>query len=297
VLVNKAVTKVFFSNESVVFSDDFQSIAGPKQDADALMLLAAYVDSSLAKYFLFHTSANLGVERDIARLNEILRLPFPLPEDMADPKHARRVTQDCAKAIARLDPPLGAGLVSPDHREVLRRTLDEFVYDYFQLAAWERALVADTVSIFMDSAAPASLEYEKLITLRPSDEQQRAEYAATLLGTFRKWSKPSRHLAIEGSIAMRSKLAVLSLGITTKSRPYSERIAEERVERVLARIQSETAHAPGSVFQRQRAFALYEDDAVHVLKPLVRRCWTRTAALNDADEIVSQMMEDGGWEP
>jgi hypothetical protein len=296
VLVNKPVTKVLFSNHSVVFTDDFLSIAGPKEDAETLMLLAAYVDSSLAKYVLFHTSATIGVERNIARLNEILRLPFPLPEDMPDPKRARRVVQDCAKAITQLEAPRDTRLASPNHRDALRRTLDEIVLDYFQLADWERTLVADTALTFMVSAAPASLDYEMLVTLRPSDEQQRSEYAATLLGTFRKWSKPARHLAIEGAISSRSRLGLLSVGLATKARPYSERIAEERVERVLARIHDATAQAPGSVFQRLRAFALYDDDAVHVLKPLVRRCWTRTAALNDADEIVSRMMEDGPWE-
>jgi len=170
------------------------------------------------------------------------------------------------------------------------------VLKYFQLADWERDLVADTASIFMDSAAPASFEYEKLITLQPSDEKQRAEYAATLVGTFRKWSKQARNLAVEGAIASRSKLGLLSLGFAAKARPYTERAAEERVERVLARVQAESALSSGSVFQRQRAFALFEDDAVHILKPLVRRSWTRTAALNDADEIVARMMEDGGWE-
>jgi hypothetical protein len=34
-----------------------------------------------------------------------------------------------------------------------------------------------------------------------------------------------------------------------------------------------------------RGFALFEEREVHILKPISRCHWTRTAALNDADEL------------
>ena len=40
---------------------------------------------------------------------------------------------------------------------------------------------------------------------------------------------------------------------------------------------------------------MYESDCVHILKPINRRHWTRTAALNDADDILTRMMEADGW--
>ena len=60
-------------------------------------------------------------------------------------------------------------------------------------------------------------------------------------------------------------------------------------------IRDSSAHDGGTVFRKLRGFAYYEADRVHLLKPLARRHWTRTAALNDADEILTRMMEEGGW--
>jgi hypothetical protein len=36
-----------------------------------------------------------------------------------------------------------------------------------------------------------------------------------------------------------------------------------------------------------RGYARFEEDRAHILKPLTRRHWTRTAALNDADELAA----------
>ena len=40
-----------------------------------------------------------------------------------------------------------------------------------------------------------------------------------------------------------------------------------------------------------RGFTLFERDRAYVLKPLARRHWTRTAALNDADAMFAAMLE------
>ena len=79
VLVSQGFGKVAYCDFDVLFQDSLQSIAGPYEDNDLLMFLTAYLRSKLARYFLFHTSANWGSERDKVHLNELLRVPFPLP--------------------------------------------------------------------------------------------------------------------------------------------------------------------------------------------------------------------------
>ena len=85
VIVNQGFTKVAFGDFPVLFRDSLQSIAGHSDDASLLRFLAAVLDSDLALYFLFHTASSWGTERDKVRLFEILRRPFPLPDDTADP--------------------------------------------------------------------------------------------------------------------------------------------------------------------------------------------------------------------
>jgi len=46
------------------------------------------LNSSLAAWFLFHTTANWGVDRAKVHLEQILTLPFPAAEDCHDPDAA-----------------------------------------------------------------------------------------------------------------------------------------------------------------------------------------------------------------
>ena len=297
-LINKACTKFLFSDFDVLFKDDFLSISAPKHEEDELLFLTAVLSSPLTQYLLFHTTANIGIERDIARAEEILELPFPLPEDTLDPERSESILRSCAQRLKKLRDELqkprnllaGEALVRAAQQE-----LYELVCDYFEICEWERHLIEDTVIVFRPSSTPGSLESENLITARPSRPTHRREYAETLTKTFHGWSRTKKHLWAEGSIAPKIGLAFVTLGIGDRAKRYSEASAEDRVSRLLDKIREAAARNKTTTFQHLRGFVAYEQDRVHILKPLNRRHWTRTAALNDADEILTQMMEEDGW--
>jgi hypothetical protein len=296
-LINKACTKFLFSDFDVLFLDDFQAISAPKHAEDELLFLTAVLSSPLTQYLLFHSTANIGIERDIARLEEILDLPFPLPADMPDPERCHAILHSCAQRLRKLRSDLQkssnllrhTGLVQDAQHE-----LYELVCQYFEISDWERYLIKDTVEIFRPSSTPASLESDKLITAKFSTFAHRREYAQTLVKTFRGWSRTNRHLWSHGTIGNKTGLGVITFGIGDKATPYAEAPLEDGVAQVLDNIRNTTARN-GSSFSRLRGFALYEPDQVHILKPLSRRYWTRTAALNDADEILTRMMKESGW--
>lgn len=296
-LINKACTKFLFSDFNVLFQDDFQSISAPKEEEEELLFLTAVLSSPLAQYLLFHTTANIGIERDIARLEEILELPFPLPEDMRDPERSQTILHSCAQRLRKLRGDLQKPsnlLRQAEVVEEAKHELYDLICQYFEISGWERYLIDDTVDVFRPSSTPASLDSAQLITAKNSTPAHRKEYAQTLVKTFRGWTRTKRHLWSQGNVAPRTGLALITLGIDDKPKPYVEQFLEDEVQRTLKAIQSAAAR-DGSIFSRLRGFALYEPDRVHILKPLNRRYWTRTAALNDADDILTRMMEENGW--
>ena len=296
-LVNKACTKFLFSDFDVLFQDDFQSICAPKNEEDELLFLTAVLSSPLTQYLLFHTTANIGIERDIARLEEILELPFPLPEDTQDPKRSETILRSCAQQLRKLRVELQKPKNLLKRESLVQDAQDElhqFVYEYFEICEWEQHLIEDTVDLFLPSSTPGSLSSEKLYTVQPSKLTHRKEYADTLVKTFRGWTNTNRHLWAEGSVAEKFGLALITFGVGDKAKKYAESSAEDRVMQMLDSIRQTTAQN-GVLFSRLRGFALYEPDRVHIVKPLNRRHWTRTAALNDADEILTRMMEENGW--
>jgi hypothetical protein len=294
VVVNKALTKALFSNHPIVFQDDYQTFAG--DDQELLLFLTAYLNTDLAQYLIFHTSANVGIERDIVRLEEILSLPFPLPRDTRDPARGQAIVANCAEILRhQYDTHRKAVLYSESSLHAAKQEFTELVYEYFDICEWERRLIEDTANIFRPSSTPGSLDSQKLITAQPSMGSHRKAYAETLAKTFRGWTRSGKHLWAEGSVAAQVGLAFITFGIGDKAKTYSESPAEERVARLVDSIRHATARERNTSFHRLRGFVYYERDRVCILKPLNRRYWTRTAALNDADEILTRMMEESGW--
>jgi hypothetical protein len=297
-LINKACTLFLFSDFDVLFKDDFLSISAPEHEEDELLFLTAVLSSPVAQYLLFHTTANIGVERDIARAEEILELPFPLPEDMSNPQRGESIMRECARALRKLRDEVrkprnllrGDSLVADTQDE-----LNKLVRDYFEICQWERELIEDTVKVFRPSSTPSSMESDSLLTARRSTFTQRKYYADTLVRTFNGWSHSQKHLWTHGSIAEKLGLGIITMGVGDAGTRYVEAEAEERVSNILSDLCASSTEQKSAGFHYLRGFALYEADQVHVLKPLNLRHWTRTAALNDADDILTRMMEEGGW--
>ena len=297
-LINKACTKFLFSDFDVLFQDDFQSICAPKNEEDELLFLTAVFASPLAQYLLFHTTANIGIERDIARLKELLELPFPLPIDMPDVKRSKFIVAECAKVLRRLKAQLSnpENLLSRDELVATAQLkLNANVYSYFSICEWEQYLIEDTVNIFFPSSTPGTLYSETLFTVKPTSFCDREAYANILVATFRSWTRAKLNLWASTTLAPKARLGVMTFGVGGRLKKYSEVEAEQRVEDLLDRIRASSAVSAGKVFWCLRGFIFYEGTQVHLLKPLSRRYWTRTAALNDADRIIAHMMREDGW--
>ncbi len=298
-LINQACTKFLFSDFDVLFQHAFQAICAPKTaEENDLLFLTAVLASPLSQYFLFHTTANIGIERDKALLEEILELPFPFPEDTRNQERSQSILDECADLLRKLKQDLLLSENSSKHRSLLNSTkhkVNALVYEYFGVCDWERDLIEETADVFRPSSTPHSLHSKKLITAQFPKPQHRKQYADTLVATFRGWTRTKEALWAEGHLAPQARLAMVTFGVGGKAREYGETRAEDRVEEVLTKIRESSSTPEGTVFRTLRGFIFFDGAKVHLLKPLNRRHWTRTAALNDADEILAYMMKEDGW--
>ena len=196
VLVNQGCSRFAYCDFDVLFQHAIQSIAGPKTDEDLLLFLTALLNTPLTAYYTFHTAANLGVERDKVHFQELLQLPFPLPEQTKSPRASSEIVREAAARLRRArDEMLAAGLNDVnrnDTRQEAIREVTELVYRYYDLTRWERALVEDTVKIFRPSSTPAT--YTKAIpTVNEAGADDRETYAELLCQTVNRWAQRSRY--------------------------------------------------------------------------------------------------------
>lgn len=295
VLISQGFGKAAFCNFAVLFQDSLQSIAAKKKgDEDLLRFLAAVVTSSFAKYFLFHTAANWGSERDKVHLTELLRLPFPLPENCQDKIAAERLVSAVAKRVREVHSRIAKNpldLTAREHEIAdAKRDVEPLLFDYYGVTPTERILIKDTLDLFIPSSTPGNLDGE-IPTLDDSGPDERAEYAKLLCQTLNNWGRgKAMRLSAHGCIAKKYGLSLLVITKDKTTSSYRESEASAEVAKAIVEIEK-TVAVEHRKLAYARGFTLFEPNRALVLKPLARRHWTRTAALNDADEMFAAMFE------
>ncbi|MBU4319300.1 MAG: N-6 DNA methylase [Proteobacteria bacterium] len=325
VLVSQGFSKVVFCDFKVLFQDALQSISGPEEDAELMMFLTVYLRSRLAKYFLFHTSANWGSERDKVHLSELLRVPFPLPGSEFVSHEAGHIVNHVARKFRELRKDLAGRLgeverkANPDvffdetekqtariwrqeRKAIVDGLQDEFeplIYRYFGLTDQEIALVEDTTGIFIPSATPGTWRSSQSVTLDPMEkarkkpyaEQGLGAYANTLTEALNTWAEAegsSHRVFAEGGFDGDTGLAMVETHLSQKESPYKEKLASKDLFKMLTIYHKSISNKRG-VMQYDRDIFLFQDETIFIIRPNILLNWTRTAALNDAARIYGEI--------
>jgi hypothetical protein len=290
VLVTKGL-RVAFADFDVVFRDAVRGIHGPAEDRNLLIFLAAYLRSPLARYFLFHTSSNWGINRAEIQGEELLRLPFLLPEQTRRPQRSRVIVDEVATRVSEVMQDTLRLL--NDRNGIVKQTqhaVDPRIYEYFEIDEVEQFLVEDTNRIVIPSARPSRAS-DRVPTLRNSTDTSRAEYITVLCETLNDWASGGSY-SVHGR-ALTSASSGVGLVILERHK-IGEKIQAGNSDgnemlAILERLQKLFKKELGSV-ELLRGMKVFDGNTLYMIKPLSQRFWTRTAALNDADAIAAAIL-------
>lgn len=278
-----------YVEDPLTFQHIILSISVPDRDAYQAKLLTALLNSKLLLWFAFHGTASFGSDRPEIQQAELLRLPFPAPQDFqddgqaSDAAHALMSIIDDATASARGSFALGSsdgGLFDE---------LDSHCYRYFGLGEEEIALVEDSVASVIPGVQPHT---GSLVDLwRSAGPDERETYVNTLTRSMSQWFGDDIAIRVELE-AQNNDLALLHLQLVERQgwEAYKER-DDEAVGAVLARLRaSMDVPLPGN-FQLVPDFRLFIGKSLYLVKPLQRRFWLRSAAIADADAIAMELQD------
>jgi len=295
VLVKQGSTrglKVGYSDFNVCFQDSIQGFHGPEKDANLLMFLSAVLNSHLATYFLFHTSANWGTERDKVHEEELIRIPFPFPEDTPSPSRAKEIVSEVGSIFRTAKENLNQVLVDRD--EIIwnsKRKLVPLIYEYYQVDELEQILIEDTVNIWIPSSTPNRGSIN-IPTLKESKTSERLEYLNLLCSLLNDWASRGRY-QISGNIvaSTRSGMGIIVLQKSTSDSKLNieERESDHDLDFILRKISGLLSDYQGGI-ALYRNLKVFDEDKLYILKPLTFRFWSKTFALNDADEIAAAIL-------
>ncbi len=290
VLITQGFTHAAFADFDVAFRHAVRGIHGPEADRDLLIFLTAYLRSALARFFLFHTSSNWGVSRAKVHVEELLRLPFPLPEQAHDPKRCRSIVQEVARVV--MDAARRAQEQLADRKAIVEQAAaaaEKFLEEYFDVDDIERMLIADTDKVIIPSVRPTRGRAD-VPTIRPSTPEQRTGYTQLLCDTLNGWASDAYQVHGRTTAAPGIGVGLVVLEKTRRGEaPKHLHGSTDDVLAALDRLQHTAAKDCGT-FQLVRGLKAFYKNLLYITKPLGQRFWTHTAALNDADEIAATIL-------
>jgi hypothetical protein len=282
--------KSAFAAFDTAFRQSVRGIRGEKADTKLLVFLSAYLNSPLAAYYLFHTSANIGVERAKAEAGDVLRLPFPLPSDAPCGKQADELVLKANEVYHEAARKVSSGVA--DRAGIIESgiaAMTELVFDYFDLDPIERILIEDTINVLMRSARRRKAT-EGTPTLQASTRATRDQYTQLLCETLNEWASGGPY-RVAGRVltSPESGLGVIVLDKLKNGEAPRNQSDIGGVIPVLERLERAYRKDLGTL-SIVRNVKVFEPKTLYLTKPLSQRFWTRTVALNDADSIAAAIL-------
>jgi hypothetical protein len=294
-LVAKGFTKVAYADFDVSFRHALRGISGPKEDRELFIFLAAYLRSSLARYFLFQTSSNWGISRQEVHVEELLRLPFPLPDRLPTPKRAWEIVKQISQIVTTASTNATQPLVNrQDVVQAATASIETLIDEYFDVLPLEKTLVDDTMRVIIPSVRPSRAN-PTIPTITPSTTEQQMQYVQRLCATLNGWAK-NGPVSVQGHAASSSNLGI-GLAVLKKIRAGDPPSAppDDFGDLLIAldHLRQVTSQKLNTL-ELMRGAKVFDQDRLYLVKLIGQRFWTETAALNDADEIVGSILMQTG---
>lgn len=291
VLITKGFKRIAFADFDVSFRHAVRGIHGPNEDRNLLMFLAAFLRSPIAQYFAFHTSANRSMFHEEVHVNELLRLPFPFPDQQADKVRSRAIVDEVAHIVERASTFSHESFLSRSNEiENATEQIAPLIDEYFDVQPSEKLLIEDTIHVLIPSIQPSQRRMP-VPTVKASSPSQQNTYVSSVCESLNKWTKNGEYV-VRGSVSSSTNLGIGIARFEKISRSRAKRHSEDMDGELLQTFDRLRSAIPSSkrTLDPTRELMIFDENRLYLVKPIGLRHWTRTAALNDADEIAGTIL-------
>lgn len=260
------------------FSEDcsFNSkVIGLHVDDEKLLKgLTCFLNSSLVEYFIFLCSPSIGIEREEVKINEIKNLPFLLQTD------------DLYKLADLYDLLLKRDSIQTEvNEDTIEKQINDFICDKYGMSAKEKLLIRDfstmTKQLMMKSYKNA---------MYPVNTEEMIRYTSRVCNEINDFLTDTT-LKISGSYYASQTYSSLSLiklsfdnELTTQTHnTYDVSTELDKLDKLLWEQRGE-----GIYFRKKVTY--YDNNDIYVIRPNQKRFWTESMAIEDATEIILEIL-------
>ena len=289
IIRKSGLLRAAYSDEKMCFRHAIQAISSSENYAAELKLLTAILNSRFAAWYYFHQTANIGADRALVHEEQLLELPFPEIEELPDPKSSHEAKNAIIKIMDKLLQDKDQVLPGefPSNKTVER--LDQLAYQYYGLTKDEITVIEDTFLYILKSIQPHRNKSVLLWEIPKNPHWH--EYMETLISSLNEGLQPGNYLSAS-LIVNHPDLAVLELSIqdVRPQNPYQIIESDDTFKSVLNKIHDGLKRPLSRNFQLVPNLRLFIDKSLYLIKPKTVRYWMKSSALNDADDIIGDLI-------
>ncbi len=254
----------------------------PNND-NLLKLMTAFLNSKLASYLIFLQSASWGVERERVNPNEVLNLPaLFLSLDEA----TQILICDSLDNIIKL---INTGLARKEQIKQIEYQIDNLFYQGLKLTTTQEILIEDLLNLNLDAfqEKTKSLSYNPCIV---NDTKYYVEFLTKTINDFLKFGSQLSSWATAFALSPNTPLNIVAIHLNKEQDAgYIEENTEAKINQILKEIEAYTYQKYSESIYYRKFIRYYKNDIIYIIKPNEKRFWSRSLALNDADEIILEV--------
>ncbi len=250
---------------------------------------AAYLCSRLGAYFALLLAPAAVMERTQIKHGELLLLPFRRPDQHSAPVKAARIIETVASWVAEQEQAI---LTSPSAD--VPSEIEALVHDYFELSPTLRQIVGEVATSVLPNVQPTTVENIASVLQAAPCQEELAAYARTLIAELeRSRGQLGGEGAFQAQVRFYRPGSLEGLGwVTLRATPAA---AVEQpganpimIDKLIGELDRHglLAGVVDGGFGLRGDVLIQRGDEIHFGKPLLRRLWLTSAALDDALKIV-----------
>jgi hypothetical protein len=251
--------------------------------------LVACLNSTIASYYFFITSSSWGIDKG-GRVQNNDAISFPaLPYSMNETKINELAEKVDEIIIIKKSNKIV--LNEKDRIQKIRKDIDEIIYKELKISDNERALINDALNYSIvlhnryrtsKAEAPANLDNDIL------------PYAKTLsktIGLTLEYINKGVWVEIVYSNNDREPVKIIALHFDNEHEYGSCKISKkDNISKLLTDINKYCYEQHSESVYYRKLVKYYKGNIIYFIKPNKRRFWTISQALNDADEILIELL-------
>jgi len=278
-----------FIDYPCVFESYAMALRFPKKSVNYHKAFTCCLNSSLARYYYFLTSGSWGVDRGRIQRNELLQ--FPLITE----KFCTSAINNLALKMNQIIKIKNEDFSNQDRENIqiesIANDIDKIIFEELKITLLEQTLIDNALnySVFLKNNYDKS-GAEKPVIISKDIKQ----YAQTYLEVINKHFKDST-IRLRAEIYPNSNSndeLICVKFIFEKSNSNKKNVEESEIEisKLLHEINVQTFDRYSASIYFRRIIKYDVENAFYLIKPNQKRFWTKASALNDADNLIVEIL-------